>query len=263
MYFLPQPLWELLFMKICPCSMQWLNGWVSNTDLCHSEADIETFFSSYFLCPVKGNLPKLRKHSTMAKPLEIKVWSSQENSTAFSIVMGGASGEKTSVCILILEEVKLKPQNPQEFVLGKRVGQLQFNSGRNHSLLLGLLLSWCHNEIHRLKWRKGTTPCWALLICCWMLTLTAGEIWNVPVCNVSQYRKSLLCFSLPLCFLSSHSHCFGACSCQALSLLRAKGKLSTFTFCNIFSISKENKSSWKEKKDMQLQKAMSLSRQNE
>lgn len=243
--------------------MQQLNGWVSNTDSCHSEADTGTFFPSCFLCPGNDNLPVPRSHSIMAKPLENKVWSNYENSTALSIVTAGAAGEKTNVCVPILEEVKLKPQNPQEFVLGKRVGQLKYNPGRNRSLFMALLLSWCHDELYRLKWRKGTTPCWALLICCWMLTLAAGEIWNIPVCNISQYRKSIICFSLLLCFLSSHSHRFGACSCQALSWLRAKGKLSTFTFCNIFGISKEKKSSWKEKKDMQLQKAMSLPKQNE
>lgn len=167
MYLLPQPLWELLFMNICPCSMQWLNRWVSNTDFCHSEADIGTFSSSCFLCPGNGNLPTLGSHSTMAMPLEMKVGCNQENSAAFSIVMGGAAGEKTNVCVLILEEVKLKPQNLQEFVLGKRVGQLQYNPGRNNSLSLALLLSWCHNELHRLKRRKGSTACWPLLICCW------------------------------------------------------------------------------------------------
>lgn len=239
---------EASFHEYLPLFHAPIHGWVSNTDLCHSEADTGTFFSSYFLCPGNGDLPMLRSHSTMAKPLEIEVWSNQENSTAFSIVVGGAAREKTNVCVLILQEIKLKPQTPQEFVLGKRVGQLQYNPGRNHSLFLALLLSWCQDEPQRLKWRNGTTACWALLICCWMLTLTGVEIWNVPVCNVSQFRKSLLCFSLPLCFLSSHSHRFGACSCQALSWLRAKQKLSTLTFCNIFSISKEKKSSWKGKR---------------
>lgn len=213
MCFLPQSLWELPFMSICPGSMQWLNRCVSNAAFCHSEADIGTSFSSYFLYPGNGNIPMLRNHSTMAKPLEIKVWSNQENSRAFSIVMGGAAEEKTNICVPILEEVKLKPQNPQEFVLGKRVGQLQYNPGRIFFFFLALLLSWCHDELHRLKWRKETTACWSLLICCSVLTLTAREIWNSPVCNISQYRKSFLCFSLPLSFLSSHSHHFGTCSC--------------------------------------------------
>lgn len=74
------------------------------------------------------------------------------------------------VCVRTLEEVKLKPRSPREFVLGKRVGQPQHNPGKNHSLFSTPLLSCCHDELHRLKRRNRTTHHWVVLICCWMLT---------------------------------------------------------------------------------------------
>jgi len=69
-------------------------------------------------------------------------------------MMGGAGTEEykaENVCVLTLEEVKLKPQSPCEFVLGKRVGQLQHAPGKNRSLFLTLLLSCHHDELHRLN----------------------------------------------------------------------------------------------------------------
>lgn len=178
MYFLQsnQPLRELLLMKICPCSMQWLNRWVSNTDHCHSEAVIGTFFLPTSSAPgMIGNPPVLRSHSIMAKPLEIKVWSKQEHSLQQHYgrsSQGGIQcnrGENKCLCSDSWKS-KIKASKPCEFVLGKRVEQLQHNPGKNHPLFLMLLHSCHHEKLHRLKWRKRTTHHWAVLICCWMLT---------------------------------------------------------------------------------------------
>lgn len=157
--------------------MQWLNRWVSNTDHCHSEADIGTFFLPTFSAPGMVTLLCWEATALQQSPWKLKCEAKQEKNTAFSNMMGGAAreeykavGEKINVCVLTLEEVKLKPQSPCEFVLGKRVGQLQDNPGKNHSLFPTLLRFCRHDELHRLKWRKRTTHHWPVLICCWMLT---------------------------------------------------------------------------------------------
>lgn len=90
-----------------------------------------------------------------------------EASTAFIIVIGEAAREKRNVwnqkCCDSWRS-KSKASKPP----GKKVGQLQYNPGRNNSLCLALLLSWWHNELHRLKWRKRTTA--------------AGHYWFVVEC---------------------------------------------------------------------------------
>lgn len=109
----------------------------------------------------------------MAKPLEIKVWSKREHSLQQHdgrCSQGGiqcSRGKNKCLCSDSWKS-KIKASKPCEFVLGKKVEQLQRNPGKNHPLFLMLLHSCHHEKLHRLKWR--TTHHWAVLICCWMLT---------------------------------------------------------------------------------------------